>query len=133
MSWNLPERVKRLSMPSYRYSEEALADVAMSLASDSDGDIVGLFASCLPDEEKALEDRKALLLHGVFVDPVCHRQGVGSTLVKAAIAEAKKQDLDGVLVHAQPDSVPFFQALKFEVLPVVDAEVDYKHRYWLAI
>ena len=133
MSWTLPERVKRLSMPAYRYDKAALEAVDMQVASDSDGDIVGVVAYCEPKEEMALQDRKALLLHGIFVDTTSHRQGVGAAMVKAIKSKAAKQEADGILVHAQPDALEFFKALKFEQLPVVDEELDYKHRYWLAI
>lgn len=132
MSWALPERVKRLSMPNYRYDAKAFAGVHMQVASDVDGDIVGLIAWRAPADNDVLEDRKALLLHGVFVDTPNHRHGVGRTLVKCCIKAAKEQSLDGVLVKAQPDAFEFFQALKFEQLPVVDEELDYKHRYWLS-
>ena len=132
MSWSLPERVKRLSMPGYRYDAAALESVEMQVASDSDGDIVGVVAWCEPDESIALDDRQSLLLHGVFVDTTSHRQGVGRKLVDTALAQAKEKSLDGLLVHVQPDALAFFQALAFEQLPVVDEEVDYKHRYWHA-
>lgn len=132
MSWNLPERVKRLSMPAYRYDADALKKVDMQVASDSDGDIVGVVAWCAPDEEAALEDRQALLLHGVFVDTTSHRQGVGRKMVEAALSQASERSLDGLLVRAQPDALAFFQALDFQQLPVVDEELDYKHRYWRA-
>ncbi len=131
MSWKLPERVKRLSMPGYRYDAASLETVDMQVASDSDGDIVGVVASCKPTEDMALNDRKALVLHGVFVDTTNHRQGVGRTLVQSVVDQARAESLDGVLVNAQPDALAFFQALEFQQLPVVDEELDYKHRYWL--
>lgn len=133
MSWALPERVKRISVPRYRYDAAALEAVDMRVASDTDGDIVGVVAWCLPDESMALDDRKALQLHGIFVDAVNHRQNVGRTMAKAALTYAKKQSLDGVLAHVQPDALAFFQALDYQLLPVVDEELDYKHRYWRAI
>lgn len=133
MSWALPERVKRLSMPSYRYDTKALEGVNMQLASDADDDIVGLIAWQTPTGNDVLEDRKALLLHGVFVDTPNHRHGVGRKLVACCLAAAREQALDGVLVKAQPDALDFFKALKFEQLPVIDEELDYKHRYWLAV
>ncbi|MGB0866667.1 MAG: GNAT family N-acetyltransferase [Granulosicoccaceae bacterium] len=133
MSWALPERVKRLSMPSYRYEKSVFESVDMQLAIDPDGDIVGLVASCAPMEEQVLPDRKALLLHGIFVDATNHREGIGTELVKSVQALAAQNEYEGVLVNAQPDALAFFQALGFEQLPVVDEENDYKHRYWQAI
>lgn len=131
MTWSLPERVKRLSMPSYRYDQATFEAVEMQLAVDGDGDIVGLAACCEPAESQALSDRKALLLHGIFVDATNHREGIGRELVQAVRERAKAGGYDGVLVNAQPDALAFFAALGFEQLPVVDEELDYKLRYWV--
>lgn len=133
MSWSLPERVKRLSMPSYRYDAGALNEVELRVACDVDDDIVGVVGCCKPDEQQSMPESNTLLLHGIFVDAPCHRQGIGKRLIEEVCLQAENDSFDGLLVHAQPDSVIFFEKMGFQLLPVVDEEQDYKLRYWRKI
>lgn len=132
MSWNLPERVKRLSLATYRYQPHDLAHLHVLVAEDAGGAIVGVVA-CEPANPRDVPDgKRGLLLHGLYVDPAQARRGVGGRLLEAALDAAREQGFDGLLVKAQSDAVGFFAARGLRLLPVEDAARDYPHRYWQA-
>lgn len=134
MSWELPERVKRLSLPNYRYAADHFDTLSLHLALEKEtGDVLGVMACGAPAEEDVPADRTALLLHGIYVDPVNHREGIGKKLVAHAVKAARKADVEGVLVKAQPDALGFFESVGFERLPVTDPETDFRNRFWKAV
>jgi GNAT superfamily N-acetyltransferase len=129
-TWDLPERVTRISIPLYHYHESDLPHMRFVVACPvGSGEIIGLAAveDADPAEGPA---RGAMLLHGIYVDPRHHRGGIGSTLLAAAEKVAASNDASGLLVKAQPDAVPFFEASGYEKLPVSDRARDYEHRFW---
>ena len=131
MTWQLPERVKRLALPSYRYDELDLQHFSMVVATDDDN-IVGIAAweteYCLgPD------DKKGLLLHGLYVNPEQQRRGIGGQLLKAVEASARSQHADGLLVKVQKDAEDFFSTQGLYRLAVQDPNRDYENRYWKAL
>jgi GNAT superfamily N-acetyltransferase len=131
--WPLPERVKRLSLPSYRYHAHDLIHLDLVVSEDDQNRLVGL-AAWEPAHPRDLPaGRTGLLLHGLYVDPVYQRRGTGRRLLEAATAAARTQGLDGVLVKAQADAHKFFEAQGLRRLPVEDPSRDYPHRFWLAI
>jgi N-acetylglutamate synthase-like GNAT family acetyltransferase len=132
MSWNLAERVKRLSLPMYRYDAVDFDALDMVVAEQADGAIIGVAAWERADAD-APAGATAVLLHGIYVDPDHHRKGVGSRLLEAAEQAARGQGLGGLLVKAQRDAEGFFLARGFERLPVADAERHYPHRLWKAV
>ena len=132
MGWSLPERVKRLSLPSYRYDAIDLdhLDVAVAQAGDA---IVGV-ATWEPAEPADIPERQdAQLLHGLYVHPAWQRRGVGRRLLEAVRDAARAEGADGLLVKAQPEARAFFSAAGLEPLPVMDEERDYAHRFWLPL
>ena len=132
MAWQLPERVKRLSLPSYRYHPHDLDHLHIVVAEDANHAIVGL-ASWEPASPRDLPaGTRGLLLHGLYVDPSSQRQGMGSQLLAAAATAARDQGVDGLLVKAQADANGFFAARGLQRLAVDDPARDYPHRYWLA-
>lgn len=131
MTWQLPERVKRLAMPSYRYGEQDLAHLHLEVADDGTDGIVGVAAWEAADPRDVPAGRRGLLLHGLYVDPARQRGGVGTALLEAAIAAARAQHYDGLLVKAQADADGFFAACGLQRLAVDNPERDYAHRYWL--
>ena len=130
LTWDLPERVKRLSLPSYRYDAADLQHLHIELAERA-GEPLAVAAW----EEAAGKDcppgRHGLLLHGLYVHPQHMRKGLGRRLLQAAAAAARTQGLDGVLVKAQADAEGFFRRLGLRELPVEDAARHYAKRYWL--
>jgi GNAT superfamily N-acetyltransferase len=136
MTWNLPERVKRLALSSYHYHEVDFAHFGMRVAQRADA-LLGVAAwepaypRDLPEDLKP--DARGLLLHGIYVDPEAQRQGIGRVLVAEALHAAQAQGLAGLLVKAQSDAVPFFHGLGWQALPVRDRVRDYEHRYWKTV
>lgn len=130
MTWKLPERVKRLSLPSYRYDLHDLDHLGVVLAEDAEGRVLGLAAWEPADPRDAPAGRRALLLHGLYVHPRAQGRGVGTRLLQAAEEAVRTLGLDGLLVKAQADAEGFFRARGLERLAVEDPERDYARRYW---
>ncbi|MCC5811449.1 MAG: GNAT family N-acetyltransferase [Ectothiorhodospiraceae bacterium] len=132
MSWNLAERVKRLSLPLYQYSEVDLAYLTVRLIREQG--IVAAVAAWEPAEPAQLPPGcRGLLLHGLYVRPACHGRGYGRALLRSCADTALEQGLDGVLVRVQQDAVDFFRSQGLEQVPVREPDRDYALRYWLAL
>jgi len=101
MSWSLPERVRRLSLPLYRYTSVDLVHLEMVVAVSARTDIRGVAAWEAADATDTPGGYRALLLHGIHVDPLYHRQGAGSRLFMAAERAARAGQYDGLLVKAR--------------------------------
>ena len=130
MGWDLPERVKRLSMDSYRYHDHDLDHVAL-LVAEADGAVVGVAATEDADPADCPEGKRALLLHGLYVLPGHQGQGLGRRLLAAVAEEARGQGYAGVLVKANKDAQGFFAARGLGAVPVQDPGRDYPYRFWL--
>jgi N-acetylglutamate synthase-like GNAT family acetyltransferase len=131
MTWQLPERVKRLALPSYRYDELDLQHFSVIVASD-DGHIIGV-AAWDTEPCQGPNDTKGLLLHGLYVDPQQQRRGIGRQLLASVEAGAREQQADGLLVKVQKDAEDFFSTQGLHRLAVDDPERDYENRYWKAL
>jgi GNAT superfamily N-acetyltransferase len=133
MTWSLPDRVKRLAMPTYRYGEVDLGhmDIVVAVAGDESAAVLGVAAWEEASARDCPRGRAGLLLHGIYVDPARHRRGTGSRLLSAAVAAAKAGGVDGLLVRAQAEAVGFFEAAGLRRVPVEDPDRDYAHRFWL--
>jgi len=132
-SWELPDRVKRISLPIYRYHANDFEHMQFLVADIGGPGITGLVALEEVDVPEWPDSRKMLLLHGLYVYPCQHRQGTGTRLVEAAEAVAKGKAIGHLLVRAQAEAQPFFLKCGFSKLPVVDDSRDYAHRYWKPI
>jgi len=133
MGWQLPERVKRLSLPSYRYDAADLQHLQMQVLRDDASCIVAVAAWEAADPRDTPAQQAGLLLHGLYVRPDFQRQGLGKKLLQAAQQAALAGGYAGLLVKAQADAENFFAACGLVKLPVEDAARDYAHRYWLAL
>jgi N-acetylglutamate synthase-like GNAT family acetyltransferase len=132
-TWQLPERVRRLSLPSYRYHAHDFVHLHFVVAEDTDHALVGVAAWESANPRDLPARQRGLLLHGLYVDPAQQRQGVGSQLLDATAAAARAQGFDGVLLKAQADANGFFEARGLQRLPVEDAARHYPHRFWLPV
>lgn len=130
MSWDLPERVKRLSLSSYHYTPHDLHHLELVLAQTAKGEIAGV-AALEPASSTDFPDAQCgKLLHGLYVAPQFQHQGIGSQLLSVALETARSEKLDGLLVKSQADAVGFFKSRGFTRLQVTDDSRDYVHRYW---
>jgi N-acetylglutamate synthase-like GNAT family acetyltransferase len=121
MTWDLPERVKRLTLPSYKYTDHDLDHMTIVVA-EGDEQIVGVAAW-----EEINSD---LLLHGIYVDPQHHRRGIGTALFQAVETAAQNMQLQGIVVKAQKGSEPFYQSLGMHKMDVTDQRQDFENRYY---
>lgn len=132
MTWQLAERVKRLSLPSYRYHAHDFVHMHLVVAEDAQGTLVGVAAWDDADARDTPAGQGGLLLHGLYVDPMHQRAGVGARLLDTAAGAARDGGYDGLLVKAQADAKGFFAAHGLDKLDVIDPLRDYPHRFWLA-
>ncbi|MCB1877848.1 MAG: GNAT family N-acetyltransferase [Chromatiales bacterium] len=131
-SWGLSERVKRLSLSSYRYQEQDWDHLTFHVALDPQVVGVATWETADADDTPAGAGR-ALLLHGLYVNPQHQGRGVGTRLLQAAIDAARGGGFGGVLVKAHAKSQTFFANKGFDLLSITDPRRDYPYRYWRAI
>jgi predicted N-acetyltransferase YhbS len=129
-TWNLPERVRRLALPTYLYHAHDLQHLHAEVADDRMAGMVGVAAWEAAAERDCPEGKSGLLLHGLYVDPAHQHLGVGGRLLLAAADAAHKAGYDGLLVKAQSDACSFFSSHGLRMLAVIDASRDYPNRYW---
>ncbi|MDZ7662639.1 GNAT family N-acetyltransferase [Thiohalophilus sp.] len=130
MGWALPERVKRLAMPSYRYDTHDLSHLQLWVAETARG-IVGVAALDTPGpRELPATATSGLLLHGLYVHPDHQQRGIGAQLLQTAEQQVQTRRLDGLLVRAQREAGDFFIHQDLQPLDTDDHEQDYQHRYW---
>jgi predicted N-acetyltransferase YhbS len=128
MTWNLPARVKRLSLPSYHYNAFDLEHFAIYVA-EQDGQIVGVVAW----DKHALViegEQQGLLLHGIYVHPDKQHRGIGSRLFRVAENAVQESHLAGLLVKAQKDAEAFYVSRGMHKLAIADSARDFASRYW---
>ena len=129
MSQQLPERVKRLSLPSYRYTETDLAHYEISVAEEN-GHIIGVAAWEEIEGTDTTGGKTGILLHGIYVHPDFQHQGIGSQLFHAAEVAVRHKNRNGILVKAQKDSVNFFIKVGMHEIKINDLNKDYANRLW---
>jgi GNAT superfamily N-acetyltransferase len=133
MGWDLPDRVKRLSLPLYRYHAQDLRHMELHVAEYPGTGIVGVVAWEPAHRSESPAGCTALLVHGIYVLPEYQGRGVGSVLLHAAELVACGAGFDGLMVKAQHDAQGFFVARGMEPLVVEYAERDYPHRFWKSL
>lgn len=128
--WNLPDKVKRLSLPGYRYNSDDLDYLMIFAAVDSNGRLVGVVALEYDLSVTLPGKRNGLLLHGLYVEPAFQGQGLGKAMTGFALSQSLEQGFGGIWVKAQSDANGFFEKAGFEKIPVIDPARDYPHRWW---
>jgi GNAT superfamily N-acetyltransferase len=129
LSWRLPERVKRLSIPAYIYSAHDFTHMSVMVA-EVQRRIVGVTAWEAADSRDVPTGMTGLLLHGVYVEADWQRKGIGSQLFRAAEKAAGKEGYRGLLVKAQAEAAGFFRNQRMQPLPVINPQRDYPYRFW---
>ena len=130
MTWKLPERVKRLSLSSYRYTEFDFEHLDMVVAEDTSHNVIGVAAWEEADVRDTLSGQAALLLHGIYVEPSCQHHGIGKNLFQIAEQASQEKQYHGLLVKAQAGAEGFFQAMGMRRLPIENEQKDYANRFW---
>ena len=118
-TWRLSERVKRLSLPLYQYDENDLEHLLIVVAESEETTIAGIAAIEPADASECPRGHNAALLHGIYVDPLHHRGGIGTRLLRYMQVIASSRGFDGLLVKANPEATTFFESRAFEQLPIV--------------
>ena len=129
MNWHLPERIKRLALPSYRYTNIDYEHLEILVAEIVDTGIVGV-AACEMAGPNEVPGQQVLLLHGLYVRPDVQHQGIGSQLFRAIETLVHKHKCDGLLVKAQTDAAGFFEFHGMQRLKSIKPESNYAHRFW---
>ena len=130
-TWDLSERTRRISVPLYQYHLTDLEFLQITVAIDNEGKIIGVAALEPASPGDTPADCRALLLHGIFVDPAYQGLGIGGQLLDQSTAIAADGNYDGLLVKAQTGAGGFFDAKGLERLSIQNPQRDYPHRYWL--
>ena len=103
--------------------------VATFIAQADDGKILGTFGL------QYSHPMRGMVLCYLLVDPVCHRQGVGTTLLLAAQALIPPEHRQGaLLIYGLPNARPFYDRFGYVHLADFhhpDDRKDYLGRLWL--
>jgi N-acetylglutamate synthase-like GNAT family acetyltransferase len=83
MGWRLPERIKRLAPPSYRYTEVDYEHIEFVVAEIAHHGIVGV-AGCEIADPGDVPGKQALLLHGLYVQPEMQHKGIGTKITASS-------------------------------------------------
>lgn len=129
MGWRLPDRIKRLALPSYRYTEVDYEHIEFVVAEIAHRGIVGV-AGCEMADPGDVPGKQALLLHGLYVQPEMQNKGIGTKLLQAVETLVSKYGCDGLLVKAQTDAVGFFEHQEMQRLETTKPQSDYTYRFW---
>lgn len=128
MQWDLPERVKRLSLPSMTYTETDFAYYQM-IKAVCQNSICGVLAM----DHDTYRSEHASLIHGIFVGPDKQKQGVGSRLIQEAERLSQLAGSKHITVRAQKDAQGFFLSNGMNKLDIQNVQSDYATRYTKAL
>jgi N-acetylglutamate synthase-like GNAT family acetyltransferase len=129
-TWRLADRVKRISLPLYRYHAHDLQDMQIVVAHCGDGEILGSAALEQAYTSNMFDGLPTSLLHGIYVAPNLHRNGVGSRLLEKIETLARYQGIEALLVKARPEAISFFSARGFGKLSTRDDREEYPHQFY---
>jgi N-acetylglutamate synthase-like GNAT family acetyltransferase len=129
-TWSLADRVKRISLPLYRYHEDDLRDMQLVVAHSSDDEIFGIAALEQAYANDLFDGLQASVLHGIYVAPNLHRNGVGSALLEKIENMASSNHTEVLLVKARPEAISFFSSHGYGRLPTRDRRRDYPYQLY---
>lgn len=113
-TWDLPARVKRLALSSYRYTVLDLKALSI-VGAWHDERLLGVVAW-----ERANGD-SGWSLHGLYVDPQCWGRGVGSALLRHVERALSEYGRSTLWVKAQAGARAFFVQRGFVEAPSEEA------------
>lgn len=108
MQWVLPDRVKRLSLPSFHYDALDVQHMDIRIARNHQHTIIAIIATEMTDSPGVI------LLHGIFVRSSDQRRGVGTLLLRTVEQNLSASMVKSLLVKPQKEAIDFFHALGFE-------------------
>ena len=129
-TWQLTDRVKRISLPLYRYHEDDLRDMQLVIADTGDNEILGTAALEQAYATDLFDGLQASVLHGIYVAPNLHRNGVGSRLLEKIENMARSNGTEMLLVKARPEAISFFSDRGFSQLSTRDNSRDYPYQFY---
>lgn len=128
-SWGLPERVRRLALPSLLYDHSDLEHMSVVLAEGPDGGVA--VAAWESDTSRdAPYGLRSVLLHGLYVTPIWQRRGLGTNLLDFAGHWILGRGFDGITVKAWRESQTFFRRRGFNPLTSFGTAESYPQRMW---
>ena len=132
-TWRVSERVKRLAVPLYCYEAGDLDHMAVFVAEDDAGKLLGIATLEHMAPNTLHGGLDGLLLHGLFVLPGASGKGIGAELMKVARGYSAELGCDGFLVKAAKESAGYFAHAGLQPLRVTRPEQDYPHRFWQTV
>ncbi len=129
-TWQLANRVKRISLPLYRYHQDDLRDMQLVVADSDDDEILGIAALEQAYASDRFDGLQTSVLHGIYVAPNLHRSGVGSGLLEKIENMARSNGSEVLLVKARPEAISFFCERGFRQLSTRDSSRDYPYRFY---
>lgn len=132
-AWDLPERVKRLALSSYHYTETDFHFLHMIIAEHDESNIIGVATWEQADKKYTFHNANTLLLHGIYVDPGYQYKGVGQRLFTSIEEAAREHHFDSLVVKAQQGAKSFFIKQGMQRLAVDNEKQQYANRFWKKI
>jgi len=126
--WDLPERVKRLSLSSYHYSEYDFNSMELMVAIDHHLKVVGVVALEQTDINTCLTDFPPLTIHGFYVHPDYQSRGIGKALFNTIEKVAKQLQYKGLIVKAHTSATEFFISQGMKSLEIENSQTDYPNQ-----
>ncbi|MDA9918980.1 GNAT family N-acetyltransferase [Porticoccaceae bacterium] len=127
MSWPMPERIKRLSVPVLSYDSEDFKHYRFVVYRQG-GEIKGV-AAWNPEAPLVTELGTGRLLHGLYISPDCQGRGYGRDLMAAVLCEAMTLGAEGLVIKAERPSIGFFEHCGLQPLSATGA-TDYPYQFW---
>jgi len=147
MSWPMPERIKRLSVPVLSYDSEDFKHYRFVVYRQGGeikggevkggevkggevkgGEVQGV-AAWNPEAPLVTELGTGRLLHGLYISPDCQGRGYGRDLMAAVLSEAMTLGAEGLVIKAERPSIGFFEHCGLQPLSATGA-TDYPYQFW---
>ena len=126
-SWQLPERLKRLSLPLLHYTEADLADYEILLCRNN-AQVVAMAAWDNSHVYRGPDHISCALLHGLYVCFDHQGCGLGQRLQTAVGHRAAKHGFKGLLVKSQRVSTGYFANQGYQ--HTTEFDDDYPYLFW---